>query len=76
MNYMIEYQDYDITYPNKSYNINEIPEDEKGEVKAAFQKWPAISKNNKSFSVGEKVLIVEISGNKLVVEELQEIEIN
>lgn len=54
----------------------EIPEDEKGEVKAAFQKWPAISKNNKSFSVGEKVLIVEISGNKLVVEELQEIEIN
>lgn len=54
----------------------EIPEDEKGEVKAEFQKWPAISKNNKSFSVGEKVLIVEISGNKLVVEELQEIEIN
>ena len=54
----------------------EILEDEKGEVKAEFQKWPAISKNNKSFSVGEKVLIVEISGNKLVVEELQEIEIN
>ena len=54
----------------------EIPEDEKGEVKAEFQKWPAISKNNKSFSVGEKVLIVEISGNKLVVEELHEVEIN
>lgn len=53
-----------------------ILEGEKGEVKVEYQKWPAISKNSKAFKVGEKVVITEIVGNKLIVEELKEIEIN
>ena len=46
---------------------------EKGEVKVDFQNWPAISKDEKTFIVGDKVLIKEIIGNKLIVEELKEI---
>ena len=53
-----------------------ILEGEKGEVKVEYQKWPAISKSSKVFKVGEKVVITEIIGNKLIVEELKEIEIN
>lgn len=51
----------------------EIKDGEKGEVKVDFQNWPAISKDEKTFIVGDKVLIKEIIGNKLIVEELKEI---
>ena len=54
----------------------DILENEKGEVKVEYQKWPAISKNNETFKEGEKVLVKEITGNKLVVEEIKEIELN
>ncbi len=54
----------------------EIKENEKGEVKVEYQTWPAISKTNKTFNVGEKVLVKEITGNKLVVEEIKEIELD
>ncbi len=49
---------------------------EKGEVKAEFQKWPAVSREEKDFLIGEKVLIVEIVGNKMVVESIKEIELD
>ena len=54
----------------------DILENEKGEVKVEYQKWPAISKSNETFKEGEKVLVKEITGNKLVVEEIKEIELN
>lgn len=51
----------------------EIKIGEKGEVKADYKFWPAISRKEKNYSVGEKVLIKEIDGNKLVIEEIEEI---
>jgi len=48
---------------------------EKGEVKVNYQKWTAICKNGYSFEEGQKVLIKEIEGNKLVVDIIEEIEI-
>ncbi len=53
----------------------EIVEDGKGEVKVEYQSWPAITKDTGTFKVGEKVLVKEITGNKLVIEELKEIEV-
>lgn len=48
---------------------------EKGEVKVNYQEWTAITYGDKSFAVGQKVFIKEITGNKVVVGEIEEIEI-
>jgi len=53
----------------------EIKESTKGEVLVEYQKWPAISKDNKTFEVGEHVVIVEISGNKMIVKEIENIDL-
>lgn len=54
-----------------------IKEGEKGEVKVEFQLWPAIAKNSDfTFEVGEKCLISNISGNKLIVDKIKEIELD
>lgn len=53
-----------------------IKEGERGEVKIEFQLWPAISKNDNNFEVGEKCLVSSISGNKLIVEKIKEIELD
>ncbi len=50
-----------------------IKESQKGEVLVEYQKWPAISKNNKEFQEGDHVVIVEISGNKMIVKEIENI---
>ena len=49
---------------------------EKGEIKVEFQKWPAISKGENSFLVGDKVIITEIIGNKMIVDKIKEIDLN
>lgn len=53
-----------------------IKEGERGEVKIDFQLWPAISKNDESFETGEKVVIANIVGNKLIVEKIKEIDLD
>lgn len=47
----------------------------KGEVEVEFQKWTAISKKSKSFQEGDQVVIIEISGNKMIVDEIEEIDV-
>lgn len=53
----------------------EIKAGEKGAVKVNYQTWTAISKTEETFKEGEKVLIKEIEGNKLIIEKIEEIEI-
>ena len=53
--------------------IKEILPDGKGEVKVNYQLWTAISKNNVSIEKDCDVVVVEIVGNKLVVEKVEEI---
>lgn len=53
----------------------EIKQGEKGKVKVNYQVWTAINKNDLAFKNGEKVLIKEIEGNKLIVDKIEEIEI-
>lgn len=53
----------------------EIPVDGKGEIKVSYQDWSAISNTKKLIPVGSEVVIKEITGNKLVVEPIEEIEI-
>lgn len=55
--------------------IKQIEIGEKGTVKANYQIWSAISKENQVFKEGEKVIIKEIEGNKLIVGKIEEIEI-
>ena len=54
----------------------EIIQGEKGEIKIEFQNWPAISKKDNTFKIGDKVLITEIVGNKMVVDQIEEISLN
>lgn len=53
----------------------EILVGEKGEIKVNFQRWTAICKRGYSFEEGQKVVVKEIEGNKLVVDIIEEIEI-
>ena len=52
-----------------------ITEDEKGEIKIDYQKWTAVSIDNKPINENELVVVKEISGNKLVVDIIEEIQI-
>ena len=60
----------------KAVVTKDIVPGEKGEVKIDFNKWPAVTNENKTFKEGESVIVVEIVGNKLVVKAIEEIEIN
>lgn len=51
----------------------EIKEGIRGEVLVEYQKWPAISKENKEFKVGDHVIITEISGNKMIIKEIENV---
>lgn len=51
----------------------DIKEGIKGEVLVEYQNWPAISKDNKEFKTGDHVVITEISGNKMIVKEIESI---
>lgn len=56
--------------------LKEIPIDGKGLIKIDYQEWSAISKTNTVIPVDTEVVVVEITGNKLVVEPVTEIEVN
>ena len=60
----------------KAVVTKDIVPGEKGEVKIDFNKWPAVTNENRTFKEGESVIVVEIVGNKLVVKAMEEIEIN
>jgi len=47
-----------------------IPKDLNGSVKIRGEEWAAISENNSEIQVGEKVKIIKIDGNKLIVKNL------
>ena len=47
--------------------IRAIEENQKGEVKLNGESWSAISLNNEPIAANEKVVIVGIDGNKLIV---------
>lgn len=49
--------------------IQEITPEKNGEVKLYGDKWVALSKANKVFEIGQKVKILEIDGNKVIVGE-------
>jgi len=48
--------------------VSEISEDKTGKIKINGVSWRVVSKDNQTFAVGEKVKIVEVQGNKFVVE--------
>ena len=52
----------------------EIKNGEKGEVKVDYKLWPAISSSGE-FNVGDKVIVQSVTGNKLQVTKIEEIEI-
>lgn len=52
-----------------------ITNGEKGEIRVEFQNWVAVSRENQTFNVGDKVVITEIVGNKMVVTQIEEVEI-
>lgn len=52
-----------------------ITEDEKGEIKIDYQRWTAVSVDNKPINENELVVVKEIQGNKLVVDLIEEIKI-
>lgn len=54
----------------------EIKPGEKGEVKIEFQTWQAISKDNQTLNCDTQVIVLEIIGNKLLVQQIKEIDIN
>ncbi|MBQ8425524.1 MAG: NfeD family protein [Clostridia bacterium] len=52
--------------------LSEIAEDKPGEIKINGVSWRVISKDKQTFAVGEKVKIVEVQGNKFLVEKGEE----
>ncbi|MBQ8293012.1 MAG: NfeD family protein [Bacilli bacterium] len=52
-----------------------IEPDQKGSVKVDFQDWTAISYKNKRIEKDTKVVVKAVSGNKLIVDIIEEIEI-
>lgn len=52
-----------------------IEPDKKGAVRVYFQDWTAISNKNNLIEKGTKVVVKAISGNKLIVDYIEEIEI-
>lgn len=46
-----------------------IPEQGRGYVKVGGEEWSAVEKNDKAIETNVKVTVVEIDGNKLIVEE-------
>ena len=53
----------------------QIQAGEKGQIKIDFQMWPAVALKEKEYNVGEKVIIKEIVGNKFIIDDIEEIEI-
>jgi membrane protein implicated in regulation of membrane protease activity len=52
--------------------VTEIPFDGKGEVKVSSQIWTAFSSLKTPIEVGTRVVILDIVGNKLLVDILKE----
>ncbi len=53
----------------------DIEPNQKGIVRVEFQEWSAVSKKNILIEKGTRVVIMEIVGNKLIVDSVEEIEI-
>lgn len=47
--------------------IEEIPADGQGYIKLYGDQWSAVSENSQSIAVGQKVIIQNIDGNKVIV---------
>jgi len=51
----------------KSYN------DDQYLVRYGFEEWSAVSRDLEKFEIGEKVLIIRVVGNRLVIKKLNEV---
>ena len=51
-----------------------IPENGKGSVKLGGEEWSAIEKNSHSIDLNSKVIVADIDGNKLIVEEHEQVD--
>lgn len=49
-----------------------IPEQGKGRVKIGGEEWPALEKDNHAIEQGIKIKVIDIDGNKLIVEKLNQ----
>ncbi len=53
----------------KAIVIDDIPADGKGHVKIGGEEWAAVVHDGKPLAKGSKVTVLEIEGNKVIVEE-------
>ena len=51
----------------KGIVVKEIPEDGRGYVKVGGEEWSAVSENGEKIEKDEKVIIIKVEGNKLIV---------
>ncbi len=51
---------------------NAIPEHGKGHVKIGGEEWSALEKNNLAIELGTKIKVIDIDGNKLIVEKVNQ----
>ena len=52
--------------------LEEIKEDKLGKIKINDVEWSVTSEDGKSYNVGDKVLVIKIVGNKLIIKGEQE----
>ncbi|MCK4312472.1 MAG: NfeD family protein [Candidatus Cloacimonetes bacterium] len=57
----------------KGIVVKEIPEDGRGYVKVGGEEWSAVSEDGKKIEKDEKVTIIKVEGNKLIVSIKEEI---
>ncbi len=57
----------------KALVTKEIKEGVRGEILVEYQNWPAVSKGDSNFNIGDHVVVVGISGNKMIVKEIENI---
>jgi membrane protein implicated in regulation of membrane protease activity len=58
----------------KGIVVKEIPEDGRGYVKVGGEEWSAVSEDGEKIEKDEKVIIIKVEGNKLIVSQKEEIQ--
>ncbi|MCK4654715.1 MAG: NfeD family protein [Candidatus Cloacimonetes bacterium] len=58
----------------KGFVVKEIPEDGRGYVKVGGEEWSAVSEDGEKIEKDEKVIIIKVEGNKLIVSQKEEIQ--
>lgn len=72
-----------LTPPGKDTNVyamkgktgivtKDIPEDGRGQVKIGGEEWSAVAQNNQPIELNSKVNVIDVDGNKLIVEKFNQ----